>query len=213
MTRPTTCTEYLRHNFTDKEKLEMGAQLAGAHSRLASLKEEQEAATANFNDRKKALVAEVGRLSRLYEAGFDMQNVRCRLEWDKPNTNEVSVVREDTGEVVKVRPFTESERQAELPLTNREGEVAVIPPEKTEAEAEQAIEESQQAVDGYFDRVMCKECEKKFPASAITKTDDGIDLCADCFQKQGPAEDIEPVEVSIPDEQIELAEEAEEMNF
>jgi hypothetical protein len=212
MPRPTHCTEYLRHNFTDKEKLEMGSQLAGAHSRLASLKEEQEAATANFNDRKKQLVAEVGRLSRLYEAGFDMQNVRCRMEWDKPNANEVSIVREDNGETIKVRPFSESERQAELPLTNREGEVEVIPPEKPEAEAEKAIEASQAAVDGYFDHVMCKECEKKFPASAIVKTSDDIDLCPECFRNQGPASDAEPVEVEMPEVEAEEAV-TEEMNF
>lgn len=45
-----------------------------------------------------------------------MRNVECRLEWDTPNPNEVSYVRVDNGQVAKVRPYTESERQQDLPL-------------------------------------------------------------------------------------------------
>lgn len=152
MNRPSHSTELLRHNFTQNELVDMGAQLAEAHSQLATIKSEKAAAVAQFQVREKELALQVERLSGLYTARFQMRSIRCRLEWDKPNTNEVSTIREDTGEVVRVRAFTPEERQQDLPLTDHEGEVAVVPPaEKTDAEAAAAVESSQVAVDGFFD--------------------------------------------------------------
>lgn len=44
-----------------------------------------------------------------------MRNIECNLEYDNPNPFEVSYFRVDTGELVKTRALSESERQQELP--------------------------------------------------------------------------------------------------
>jgi hypothetical protein len=209
MTRPTSCTRYLKRTFSQPELVEMGRQLASSHSQLATIKTEKAAAVAQFSMKEKQLAVEVERISGLIAAGFDMQNVRCIIAYDEPNVNEVTIRREDTREVIETRPFNAEERQTELPLTDREGEIAVIPPEKPEAEAEQVIEESQAAVDQFFGQVMCQDCEKNFPASAIIKTSDDLSVCPDCFKKQGPAAESEAVEMVIP----ETGEDTVEMNF
>lgn len=199
MNRPTSCVEILRHNFSDKEKLVMADTLAGAHSRLAELKEKKDAANATFSEEEKKIKLEIGSVSRLYQQGFDMRSIRCRIEYDKPNINEKSIIREDTGEVVKTMPFSETDRQQELPLTNREGQIEVIPPapapEKTDEQAAQAVTESAEAVDEFFGNVTCQECEKPFPASVIVKTSEGQNLCPECYAKQ-PA-DVQPGDVAV----------------
>jgi len=131
--RQERSTEYLRHNFTADERLKMGDELAANHNRLADIETEEAVVKAQFKERKAQVEQSVSKLSRELGNGFVMQNVDCRLEWDKPNVNEVSYVRIDTGEVVKTRPFTAQEMQDALPLTASDGtiEIVAVAPEQS----------------------------------------------------------------------------------
>lgn len=108
----------------------MGDELAQAHNRMEDITDEESVIKAQLKERKSTVESTVSRLSRELANGFTMMNVECRLEWDSPNVNEVSYVRIDTGGVVKTRPFTESERQQDLPLA---GEVVFVPADESEA--------------------------------------------------------------------------------
>jgi hypothetical protein len=123
-------TEYIRHTFTPEERLAMGDELAQAHNRMEDITDEEAVIKAQLKEKKSIVESTVSRLSRELANGFTMKNVECRLEWDKPNVNEVSYIRIDTGEVIKTRPFTEAERQQDLPLA---GEVVFVPAEESEA--------------------------------------------------------------------------------
>lgn len=94
----------------------MGSELAQAFNRMADIETEEAVLKAQIKERKSQVEQTISKYSRELSNGFTMMTVECRLEWDKPNVNEVSYVRIDTGEVVKTRPFTEAERQADLPL-------------------------------------------------------------------------------------------------
>lgn len=94
----------------------MGAELAQAFNRMEDIETEEAVLKAQIKERKSQVEQTISKYSRELSNGFTMMTVECRLEWDKPNINEVSYVRVDTGEVVKTRPFTESERQADLNL-------------------------------------------------------------------------------------------------
>jgi hypothetical protein len=147
-------TEYLRHVFTEAERLQMGTQLAEAHNALSSIDEEETVVKAKFKERRATIEQSVGSLSRDLAAGWTMQNIECRLEYDKPNPFEVSYVRSDTNEVVKTRAMSEQERQLDLPLEEP----------ATEAAVEASVAKSAEAVDDFFGETT-KPNENAEPAS------------------------------------------------
>lgn len=114
--RPQKEVMYLKYTFSSDERLRMGDDLASAHNRIESIETEEAVVKAQFKERKASVEQSVTSLSRNLSTGFEMRNIDVRLDWDTPNVNEVQYVRTDTGEVVKTRPFTEAERQQDLPL-------------------------------------------------------------------------------------------------
>lgn len=137
--RLTKETLYVRHDFTDAERLSMGDDLAQAHNRMASIEEEEAVMKAQIKDRKAGVEASIGALYRNLNNRFEMRNIACELTYDVPNVGEVTYTGPD-GTIVKTRAMTAQERQMDLPLTDREGEVAVIPPAAAEASAEKSAE-------------------------------------------------------------------------
>ena len=129
---------YLRHDFTTEERLEMGTNLAEAHNRLAAIEEEETVMKAQVKDKKAGVTQTIGTLSRNLGTGYEMRNTPCTLVWDSPNVGEVSYLDPD-NKTVKTRAMSESERQLELPLN-----------EKTDAQAELALSNSETAVEEFF---------------------------------------------------------------
>ena len=131
-------TEYLRHTFTQDERLKMGDELAGAHNRLASIGDEETVVKAKFKERISTVEQTINALSRDLSNGWTMQNVECALSYGEPNPLEVTYRRADTGDVVKVRPMEPDEMQEELPLEESARNVAEFfpaGPNATETEA------------------------------------------------------------------------------
>ena len=129
---------YLRHDFTTEERLEMGTNLAEAHNRLASIEEEETVMKAQVKDKKAGVTQTIGTLARNLGTGYEMRNTPCTLQWDAPNVGEVTYLDPD-GRTVKTRAMTESERQLELPLE-----------EKTDAQAELNLTDSQATADEFL---------------------------------------------------------------
>lgn len=145
-TRLTKETLYVRHDFTDAERLSMGDDLAQAHNRMASIEEEEAVMKAQIKDRKAGVEASIGALYRNLNNRFEMRNIACELTYDVPNVGEVTYTGPD-GVIVKTRAMTSGERQMDLPLTDREGEIEVIPPAAVEASAEKSAEN----IAGFFE--------------------------------------------------------------
>jgi len=145
-TRLTHSTEYLQRGFSDAEKIQMGQELANCHSLI----DQQETKLKNVSAQIKLEIAGIKskeeQLTLLIQTGYEMANVKCRLEYDKPNVGEVSYVREDTGTVVKTRAMTEAERQLELDLVNEANAEAA-----KEAEANASAAESAKNVTEFFE--------------------------------------------------------------
>jgi hypothetical protein len=128
--RIKTSTEWLRHDFSAEEKLQMGYALAESYNTLNTIDEEEAVVKSQFKERRMSIEQKVGSLSRELASGFKMANFTCELVYDCPNVGEVSYKRQDNGAIVKTRPMTESERQQEIPFDTP---VAVNPqtPEET----------------------------------------------------------------------------------
>lgn len=178
----------VRHEFSTDEKLVIAGELAAAYSLQQGLAEEKKSAAAQFKERESALEAKVGSLSRSYQTGFEMQNVKCRLVWDEPNVGEVSYY-DPEGKLVKTRAMTDSERQLELQLDQGE---------KTDEEAQRSVEQSEKNVNKFFPgnknksdkqsaddpEGQCKNCELWFPASVLKTTEvDFHELCPKCWEE------------------------------
>lgn len=124
--RPTESVESLRVNFDDEEKRARGLSLAEAFNALGELDDEESVIKAQMKEKRAGAEAKVSILARELAAGFTIQMVKCRLAYDDPNPNEVSYYRVDNDELVKSRPFTREERQADLPLAD--GTIAIEKP-------------------------------------------------------------------------------------
>lgn len=132
--RPTSIKECLRVDFTSEERLKMGAELAESHDRFEAIDAEEAVVKARFKDRRTTIQQRIGELSRNLRTGFTMQDVECTVKYDDPNPNEVSYYRNDNGTLVRTRPFSATERQQELPLSDAAAETSVL--KSAEAAAE-----------------------------------------------------------------------------
>lgn len=114
---------FLKCDFTAEELKEISSQLAREAANMAEAEENKKAATAQFAEKIASAKARVASLARQVNQGYEMRNVECRVLLDKPKRGLVQVVRADTGEIVKERPMSDSEKQGSLPLGGRVQEV------------------------------------------------------------------------------------------
>jgi hypothetical protein len=141
MGRMTRDTLFLRHDFTQDERLEMGNNLAQSHNRMAAILDKEKVIKTQIKNEIAGVEQTIGDLSQKLSAGFVMENVECELVFDFPAIGEVSYKRKDNGEVVKTRAMTGDERQMDLPITA----------EKPADEAEKSAEESAKNIDEFFE--------------------------------------------------------------
>jgi hypothetical protein len=114
MARLTKCTEVVRHTFTTEDRLRMTEELCQAHGEEETIETDWKVVKTQFDTRRATIAARTGQLFANLQAGFEMRHTICDIFYDVPNVAEVSYIRQDNGELVRVRPMTEAERQAEL---------------------------------------------------------------------------------------------------
>lgn len=95
---------------TDAERIAKGEQLARMAFEMGDLEEAKAAAGRDFTNRIKCLKTEQGKLADEVRSGAELRDVECA---EKPDWKQhiVTIVRCDTGEIVRTRPMTPSERQ------------------------------------------------------------------------------------------------------
>lgn len=100
--------------FGEDELKEFSGQLARATEELCAAEEEKKAITAQFKERTESAKMTALALSRKINSGYDMRYVDCELKMDDPRVGEVTIIRLDTGEIVRTRPMTDEECQFKL---------------------------------------------------------------------------------------------------
>ena len=131
---------FLKYEFNDQEKLAMATTLAQNHNAIDDLAAEEKVLKTQIAERRSGLAQSIQTLSRNISTGFEMRNIPCRVQWDVPNIGEVQYIRTDTGEVVRTRPMTDTERQIDLPLEAQD-----------EAAVEASVGASGEAVGEFFE--------------------------------------------------------------
>jgi len=94
-----------------------------------------------YKEELEGLYSESGKLSHQIKDRKELRAVDCVCEMNTPNVGEKTIIRMDTGEIVRVEPMTEDERQEEIEfeptLHAPQGETNATP--TTEAEGAGAV--------------------------------------------------------------------------
>lgn len=106
---------HLRSNFTDAEKVEFAQQLAEAQREIESIEAEKKRANTQFKSRIESASADREEMMDRIQTGYEMRETLCTVTANVPEVGKKTIVRTDTGEVVRVETMTDAERQLELP--------------------------------------------------------------------------------------------------
>ncbi len=106
-----TTTESYKHTFTSHELAELADKMGAAASRVFRIETEKSEQSAHYT----ALLKEANRahaeLVEKFNLRYEMRDVECRIEFDKPEPGYKSYVRLDNGESLKELRMTEAEKQ------------------------------------------------------------------------------------------------------
>lgn len=128
-------TELLRCDFAPDEWAESARQLATATRLRAELEQEKKEIDSQYKAKIEEQIGRASKLAALLGAGYEMRNVPCEINVDKPEPGQATIVRRDTGEIVRTRPMTDMERQAVLDFMVNHGAEEPEPPEPPPSEA------------------------------------------------------------------------------
>jgi len=127
--RETPTLEYLAVRFTDPERMDIAEQLGRAAQAQGDIEDQKKAQDAEHKEELEAVKLQIKRLSRKLATGSEMRNVQCTWLLGDPKPDEKTLVRKDTGEIVRVVPMHEHDYQENLPLVTVPGNGADVPRE------------------------------------------------------------------------------------
>lgn len=108
-TRKTS--EYLRYDFTEQEFVEHARQLGRMNQELSRTEERKKTVTAELAADVKRHQDEVQSQSRLVSNGYEYRDVECEVRFHDPEKGKKTIVRLDSGEVVRAAFMTGEEMQ------------------------------------------------------------------------------------------------------
>jgi hypothetical protein len=114
--------EFLRYDFSEEEIRDRSKKLALSVQQQTQAQEEHKAAASQFKERIESCTSQIGRLSREINSGWEMRNIECAVLFHNPNLGVKTIVRTDTGEVVRTTSMQPSELQENL-FEEQEAEV------------------------------------------------------------------------------------------
>src|SRR5947207_14040969 len=93
-------TETIKHDYTVAELAEMADLMGRAAAQVFHVEREKSEATARYGAELKAANLAHGALVEKFNLRYETLDVRCRVEYDRPEVGYKAHVREDTDEVV-----------------------------------------------------------------------------------------------------------------
>lgn len=112
-TETTTIVEILPVPLTDAEHKEISKMMAAANQEIVQAEIELKAVKTQYKSRMESAEARRQEYSDIINAGHRQRQVECHLVKDF-TTNTITLIRLDTGEIVRTRTMTTAERQRGL---------------------------------------------------------------------------------------------------
>ncbi len=104
----------LRCEFTSEELQEKGEELSAIVLRYEEVDEERKTVSQTYREQLSDLRSDRKRLSSLIRKKGEDRPVECIAKFHDPHVGEKTIVRLDTGEIVRIEPMTDEERQDNL---------------------------------------------------------------------------------------------------
>ena len=129
-------TKLLRVNFTAKEKLDIGDQMANAIRNIKQAEDDLASVSSQYKSEIKKYNAELTGLAEKLNSGWEMRNVTCLLIQDF-NLKSYVIKRLDTTEIVEERALSADELQMGLPgIAEEKGEATEDTPTQSPPKSE-----------------------------------------------------------------------------
>ena len=111
--------------FTEDELAVKAKELSLATLELREVEEQKAEVSKSFTERIKDIRSRMSQLAKEYKARGEKRLVDCIVKFNQPEPLQKTTIRLDTGEVVKVEPMTDEERQEKL-FEEHQEEQAVV---------------------------------------------------------------------------------------
>lgn len=114
-----TIKRYLRHDFTDADRLGISKDLAEANLQKARIEDEKKSVNSDFKSRIDRIDADINKLAQALASDFEMRNVECHVYYNKPNKGLKTIINAETSEVVSVEKMSPEEAQMTFDETEK----------------------------------------------------------------------------------------------
>lgn len=114
--KPMPAERTLRHEFGQKELIELGKQLGDTLNEARQVEADFDRVKGDFKARTAACDAKIGSLRDKVTSGYELRLTKCEWRFDDPKASFKTLYRLDTNLAIATEPMTEPEKQAELPL-------------------------------------------------------------------------------------------------
>lgn len=106
----------LQYRFTEAELIALGKELGESQLKLRQLDDDRKMVADEWKAKISFAEAHINSLSNKTSSGYEYRDIECTVTLNTPVDGDKTVTRNDTGEIVKIMPMDESEKQDELPL-------------------------------------------------------------------------------------------------
>lgn len=114
MKQDRTVEMLLPVEFTQAELDEKRDRICAALGEYDDVENEKTAVSKEYGERLKALSGEMRKLAMHIKAKQEDRKVSCKIQYHQPSTLYKTVVRIDTGEIVRTEPMSQSEQQDDM---------------------------------------------------------------------------------------------------
>lgn len=114
--RTSEALEFLPVRYTSAERLDLADKLARCCQSIGDAEDQKKARDAEHKELIARLELERKSLSRRINTGHEMRNTECKWILEDPTPHEKTLVRLDTGEIVRIVPMGSFDYQQELPI-------------------------------------------------------------------------------------------------
>jgi hypothetical protein len=118
MKRRDKVTEYLKYDFSLQENGENAQALARKNRALAEFGLKKKALSSDLKKEEDDINGEIAKLARFVTDAYDFRMIDCRVMFDSPEDGMKTIVRIDTGEVVRSERMSDDEKQRDLPFAD-----------------------------------------------------------------------------------------------
>lgn len=107
-------TEYLKYAFSEEETRANAKELARKNQQLTELDLKRKQLVSDLKAEAETMNADAARLARWVNDEYGFRLVDCEVLLDDPESGTKTIVRIDTGEIVKTEKMTSDELQQSL---------------------------------------------------------------------------------------------------